>query len=111
MEPFPPVVNPGDLVEIVGVEFPRGSGRIKPWMGLFQDVGDPASTADVPREDIGKLLDEKLVGTVKNGDWCLVVATRFCEGDKKWYYLLRDPGSKKSFGWSRASIRFHKIQP
>ena len=108
--PYPPVFTPGDLVEVMGVEFPPNSGKIKSWLGLFQEVGFPASTAGLPVNQIGKVLDERLVGTVKNGEWCLVVASRYCETDAKWYYLLRGLGFKKSFGWTRTAIRLKLVE-
>lgn len=111
MEPFPPEFMPGDLVEIVGMEFPIGSGRIKSWLGVFQEPGFPADVSDLPIDKVGKVLNERLVGTVNNGEWCLVVAASFYDGDKKWYYLLRGVGFKKCFGWSRTVKRMRKIQP
>ena len=109
-EPFPPQFVPGDLVEVIGVEYPPGSGQIKPWLGLFQDVGFPASTVGVPREKVGRILNERLVGTVNNGERCFVVAVRYCDADKKWYYLLRTMGHECRFGWSRSAIRLRKEQ-
>lgn len=108
-EPFPPQFLPGDLVEVVGVEYPPGSGNVKSWMGLFQDVGLPAPTDGVPKEQHGRILNERLVGTLDNGERVLVVAVRFCDNDKKWYYLLRGAADKKCFGWTRSAIRLQKV--
>lgn len=110
MNPYPPDFVPGDMVEVIGVEYPPGSGTVKPWMGLFQDVGCPAPTAGTPKEDHGRILNERLVSTVQNGERCLVVAVRFCDTDKKWYYLLRGLGFQKCFGWTRSAIRLRKEQ-
>ncbi len=108
--PFPPTFVPGDLVEIVGVEYPPRSGRIKSWLGLFQEVGYPRSVAGLPLTKIGSVLNEKLVGTVSNGEWCLVVASQYCQVDAKWYYLLRGQGFKKGFGWTRTAIRMRLVR-
>lgn len=109
-EPFPPQFAPGDMVEVIGVEYPPGSGDVKSWMGLFQDVGYPLSTAGKPKAEHGKILNEHLVCTVSNGKRCVVIAVRFCESDKKWYYLLRGLGYDHCFGWTRSAIRLRKEQ-
>jgi len=109
LPPYPPVFEPGDLVQCTGVEFPPNSGRIKSWLGLFQEVGYPKSVAGLPVNQMDKVLNEKLVGTVQNGEWCLVVAAQYCQTDAKWYYLLRGAGFKKGFGWTRTSIRLKLV--
>lgn len=109
-EPYPPEFMPGDLVEVVGAEWPEGSGRIKSWMGLFQDVGQPPSMQNVPTLEISAKLNETCVARINNGERCLVVAVRFCDADKKWYYLLRGMGFKKCFGWTRSVARLRKEQ-
>lgn len=110
MEPFPPQFVPGDLVEIIGVEYPPGSGRVKGWLGLFQDVGFPESTEGVSKQRVGEILNDRLVSTIQNGQRCLVVAVRYCPKDTKWYYLLRGMGFQKCFGWTRSAIRLKKDQ-
>ena len=110
--PYPPQFVPGDLVEVIGVAYPPGSDKVKPWLGLFQDVGYPVPTAGAPKSNIDRILTEHLVGHVQNGERCFVIAVRFCDNDKKWYYLLRTlgqaPGREARFGWTRTAIRLRK---
>lgn len=99
----PPKFLPGDMVSIVGIEYPPGSGHIKGWMGLFCAVGYPR--AKETAQDALKELNSSMVSSVRNGDRCLIVAVQRCPVDKKWYYLLRSLGNSKGFGWSRSAIR------
>lgn len=108
--PFPPQFVPGDMVEVINVDWPPGSGKQKPWMGLFQDVGFPLSTQGKPKAEHGRILNDRLVCTVETGDRLLVVAVRYHPADQKWYYLLRRGGMPVAFGWTRSAIRLRKEQ-
>ena len=108
-DPFPPVFNPGDMVEVIGIAWPPESKRIKSWLGLFEDVGYPVPLDNIPEEEHGRLLNEHLVGHVMNGTRCIVVAVRFSKPDSRWYYLLRAPEFEKCFGWTRSITRLKLV--
>jgi hypothetical protein len=109
-QPFPPEFIPGDLLEVVGSDWPPGSGNDKGWMGLFQEPGFPSSIENTPKGEIASVLNERLVGTLHNGELCLVVAVSFYSGDNRWYYLLRGATPKKCFGWTRSGYKLRKVQ-
>jgi hypothetical protein len=108
-EPYPPEFVPGDLVEVVGAEYPHGSGNVRRSVGLYQNIGQPGPPDHRHATEHDKVLNEQLVSTPANGTHLIVVATCFCNTDKMWYYLLRGMGYNKCFGWTRSASRLKKV--
>lgn len=97
------------MVKVIGVEYPPGSGRVTPKIGLYQDPGYPQTVGVERREVTDRKLHERLCGSIANGNLCLVVAVRCHPDDGRWYYLLRSVGGDMGFGWTRVSIRLKPV--
>lgn len=106
---YPARFAPGTMVQVIGVEYPVGSGKVSPKIGLYQEPGYPQIIGVERKHVSDRMLHEKLCGSVANGNLCLVVAVRCLPGDGKWYYLLRSVGGDTGFGWTRVSIRLKPV--
>lgn len=122
-KPLPPTFKVGDVVVIRETRWPPKDGKVNERTGLYSDPGFPnihdlervSKEQRYPQQadeidqfqwhynyDLRDALNEKLVGTVKIGDICKIVAV-WCHEDGKSYYFL-DNG--RSQGWTRCSFRF-----
>lgn len=106
-----PNLCPGDLIEVVGAEYPPKSGKVKPWLGLYGDPGYPSIellsvTRCPPPHELFTILNKNIVGNVKNGSNALIVAITL-DKDGRWYYMLNTATCK--LGWTRCSIRMKKL--